>query len=234
MADALKDWRKETRKRLIAERVALEETQRQCRDKAISQRLHQYFANMAGHTIGFCWPHQAEYDAREWVAAMLQKGAKAALPVVVEKKAPLVFRRWVPGTAMMAGEYGIPVPANNETVAPSILIAPLNGFDEQGYRLGYGSGYFDRTLATLHPKPVVIGIGYEQARLATIEPQPHDIAMDFIVTEAAIYQVRDGKLAIIDEANESGERHQYSSPPCYAHEVDPAYFGDVSPKDNTD
>ena len=69
---------------------------------------------------------------------------------------------------------------------PTALLVPLVGFDRRGYRLGYGGGYYDRTLATMHPKPLTIGIGYDLGRLETIHPQPHDIPMDAIVTEAGV------------------------------------------------
>ncbi|MBL8584642.1 MAG: 5-formyltetrahydrofolate cyclo-ligase, partial [Rhizobiaceae bacterium] len=67
-------------------------------------------------------------------------------------------------------------------IRPDIVIAPLVGFDESGYRLGYGGGFFDRTLATMAPRPRAIGVGYAECGLSTIYPQPHDIAMNLIVT----------------------------------------------------
>ena len=82
------------------------------------------------------------------------------------------------------GVWNIPVPrANAKIVLPDVVIAPLVGFDPSCYRLGYGGGFFDRTLAVLHTAPRVFGVGYSQAALATIYPQPHDIPMDVVVTE---------------------------------------------------
>ena len=83
-------------------------------------------------------------------------------------------------------------------VIPKAAIVPLNGFDLEGYRLGYGGGYFDRTLAALEQKPLTLGVGFEIGRLSTIYPQPHDIPMDFIVTEASLYAVEAGKLERVE------------------------------------
>lgn len=136
--------------------------------------------------IGFYWPIRGEYDARKLVAALIDRGAHAAMPVVVEKSAPLIFRDWHPGTRMANGFWDIPVPAEGEPVIPTALLVPLVGFDDRGYRLGYGGGYYDRTLASLPAKPFAIGVGYELSHLGTIYPQPHDIPMSAIVTEGRV------------------------------------------------
>ena len=77
---------------------------------------------------------------------------------------------------------------------PDAILMPLNGFDEAGYRLGYGGGYFDRSLAALSPRPQAVGVGFELARVPSIRPQAHDLPMDFIVTESGIFQVEAGRL----------------------------------------
>jgi 5-formyltetrahydrofolate cyclo-ligase len=84
---------------------------------------------------------------------------------------------------MVQGVWKIPVPADGPEVVPDVALAPVVGWDGAGYRLGYGGGYFDRTLAALAPSPLTIGVGLYAARVPTIFPQPHDIAMDVIVTE---------------------------------------------------
>ena len=110
------------------------------------------------------------------------RGMRVALPVVVAKGMPLVFREWHPRAHLEPGVWNIPVPADGEEVTPTVVIAPLVGFDDDAYRLGYGGGFFDRTLAALCPRPLIIGVGHSLGRLATIYPQPHDIPMDWIVT----------------------------------------------------
>jgi 5,10-methenyltetrahydrofolate synthetase len=87
-----------------------------------------------------------------------------------------------------------------QAVTPGALLIPPIGFDAQGYRLGYGGGYFDRTLASLDPQPLKIGVAFELSRIETIRPQPHDIPMDFIVTEAGIHRVGPGGLQRVERA----------------------------------
>jgi 5,10-methenyltetrahydrofolate synthetase len=111
-----------------------------------------------------------------------------------------VFREWWPGVAMTKRVFDLPVPDGTAVVQPQALLIPLVGFDERGFRLGYGGGYFDRTLAAQAIQPLRIGIGFELSRMPTIHPQPHDVAMDFIVTEAGIYSVGTSGLERIDAA----------------------------------
>jgi 5,10-methenyltetrahydrofolate synthetase len=98
---------------------------------------------------------------------------------------------------MKAGMYNIPVPDNTDLVKVGTLVIPMIGFDTRGFRLGYGGGYFDRTLVAMNPRPLAIGVAFEILRLEDTHPQPHDIPMDFIVTEAGIYRVSAAGLAPI-------------------------------------
>ena len=179
-------WRKAKRVALIERRLAMTAATRAARSDAITAALHQVLASCSGRLIGFYWPFKGEYDPRPLVRTLHAGGARLALPVVVEKARPMVFREWWPGAPMTHGVWNIPVPAAGEPVAPDLLLVPLVGFDERRFRLGYGGGYYDRTLASLPFRPRTIGIGFELARIATIHPQPHDIAMDVIVTEARV------------------------------------------------
>jgi 5,10-methenyltetrahydrofolate synthetase len=104
--------------------------------------------------------------------------------VVIKKNASLEFRTWHPGTKMDLGVYDIPYPAAGAAVAPDALLVAMVGFDRQGYRLGYGGGYYDRSLAALAPRPLAIGICFALGELASIQPLPHDIPMDHVVTES--------------------------------------------------
>src|SRR5919202_3542481 len=114
--------------------------------------------------IGFCWPYKGEFDARFAVRRWREQGACAALPEVVEKKGPLRFSKWWPGAPMRPGVYDIPVPDGTEVLAPDVAIVPMNAFDERGYRLGYGGGFFDRTLAACERRVIAIGVSYEILR----------------------------------------------------------------------
>ena len=108
------------------------------------------------------------------------------MPVVVAPNAPMNFRTWTPSSAMDSDRHGMPIPASGQTVVPDIVLLPLVAFDPQGFRLGYGGGYFDRTLAVLVPRPLTIGVGFELARVANIRPQAHDLPLDAVVTEAGV------------------------------------------------
>lgn len=201
-------WRRRKRPELIAARKALAREDRAAHDRAIDNRLESAFAAIGGLTVGFCWPIAAEPEPRFAVQRWRQMGSRAALPVVVAPRTPLEFRKWWPGAPMQAGVYGIPYPVDTEPVTLDAALIPVNGFDAGGYRLGYGGGYFDRTLAGYSVKPICIGLGYELAGLETIHSQPHDVPMDFVVTEAAIRaRVNDGLLAM--DADEAG-RHLHS------------------------
>lgn len=184
-------WRKAERHRLLAERAAMAVEVRHDASHAIADHLDRVladrFASLQGLTISAWWPIKAELNLRTWLAGLAARGAQAALPVVVIQSAPLIFRPWTPETRMERGFWSIPVPAEGAEVTPDITLAPVVGWDAQGYRLGYGGGYFDRTLAALSPRPCAIGIGLDAARLRTIFPQPHDIPMQVIVTETGTH-----------------------------------------------
>lgn len=188
-ARAVAVWRSAVRERLRAERAALSVEARRVKAMALAEHLDFFLAsevgNVTGRVVSGYWPIKGELDLRPWLTSLNERGAVVALPVVETLKSPLVFRRWSPGTRMERGHWGIPVPPSDaERLIPTFCLAPFVGWDEEGYRLGYGGGYFDRTLAALSTRPMVVGVGLQSARLATIFPQPHDIPMSAIVTEA--------------------------------------------------
>jgi len=106
---------------------------------------------------------------------------------VVGADAPLAFSAWQAGAELVDDAYGIPVPARFEVVVPEVVLVPLNAFDAAGYRLGYGGGFFDRTLAALRPAPVSVGLGFELGRVPSIRPEAHDMPLDWIVTERGTF-----------------------------------------------
>ncbi len=180
----VRPWRKARRAELIAARIAAGPRRRRAWDAAITAQIMQGVPNLEWLLVGFYWPFKGEYDVRSIARKLHARGTRLALPVVVEKGRPLEFREWAPDARLVPGVWGIPVPADGRIVEPDALLVPLVGFDPEGFRLGYGGGYYDRTLAAMRKKPLTIGIGFELAALATIHPQPHDIPMDAIVTEA--------------------------------------------------
>lgn len=179
-------WRRSERQRLIALRLALAPEERQRCAAAIEKNLAELLAKLSGTTIGFYWPIKGEFDPVPLAERCGREGRIIALPAAIAPGAALEYRAWRLGDAMEPGRHSIPEPRERRLVQPDILVVPLVGFDEERHRLGYGGGYFDRTLAALSPRPVTIGVGYEAAVLPTIYPQPHDVALDFIATEARV------------------------------------------------
>jgi 5-formyltetrahydrofolate cyclo-ligase len=179
-------WRREERDRLIAERRALGAEFRRRWSEAIERRLAALLGGLPARTIGFYSPHKGEFDPLPVAEAMIAQGRIAALPAITDRRGPLEYRAWQPGAEVERGAYGIPAPKAGALLRPDIVVVPLLGFDSANYRLGYGGGYFDRTIAALAPRPVTIGVGFEQGRIATIFPQDHDIALDFIVSETVL------------------------------------------------
>lgn len=190
----LSEWRKHQRKQLIAAREAISDEVHQQWSQAISDFLKQGFPKLQKMTIGIYWPFRGEYDPRLIAEYFRQQGATLALPEIINKNEPLCFREWLPDAPMKNGAHNIPVPAEARTVRVDAVFVPMVGFDRHGYRLGYGSGYFDRTLATYQPQPLTIGIAFEILRLENIHPQPHDIAMHYVVTEAGIFHTQNHAL----------------------------------------
>jgi 5-formyltetrahydrofolate cyclo-ligase len=182
-------WRKLERATLLRERTNMSLEYHRRYSAGILGRLAPLMSDVAAKIVGFYWPFRREINLLPFVEGLMAKGAKAALPVVVEKAKPLEFRLWEPGDPMEPGPYNIPQPAQGAPVVqPECLLVSLVGFDGAGFRLGYGGGYYDRTLAATRSRPRTIGVGFECARLSTIHPLDHDIPMDVIVTEREIFE----------------------------------------------
>jgi 5-formyltetrahydrofolate cyclo-ligase len=182
----LRAWRRSERQRLLALRLGAPPNERRPWGKVIEARLRSLLACRPGAIVGVYWPFQGEFDPRPLIGWLIADGGTVALPAVVDKKGPLEYRSWKPGEPLVNGVWDIPVPANRDIVIPTAVLAPLVGFDRECYRLGYGGGYFDRTLAALSPRPLAIGVGFELSQIATIFPQSFDVPMDIVVTEARI------------------------------------------------
>ncbi|MGH8518916.1 MAG: 5-formyltetrahydrofolate cyclo-ligase [Panacagrimonas sp.] len=215
---ALKAWRRSERERLIAARLAITPEMLDSWRRRMDGYLERSFPGLAGRRLAFCWPIKGEYDARHLARTLRERGALTALPVVLAPKTPLIFREWHPGIELAKGPLDIPYPVNSPQLAPDAVLLPMNGWDPKGYRLGYGGGFFDRTLANLTKPPLLIGVSYELAKMDTIQPQSWDIPMDFVVTERGVYRRDPEGLAYLGEP-QAGEPSALSSPVCYADEV---------------
>jgi 5,10-methenyltetrahydrofolate synthetase len=190
---------------MVTARLALPPATLEAYRSHIDRHIEAGFPDLHAGVVAFCWPYRNEYDARFLARRLRERGAVTALPVVVAARTPLVFREWHPGVKLARGVYDIPYPAEGPAVHPTSVLVPMNAFDGAGYRLGYGGGFFDRTLAALVDRPRVIGVSYELARIPTIRPQSWDVPMDFVVTERGVYVRRNGRLVTFS-ARESSRR----------------------------
>lgn len=189
-------WRKAERERLIARRLQLAPDDRAARTQAIIHALDTLIPPAPATIVSVYWPIRGEPDLRPWMQTLDARGLRIALPVALAPRQRLEFHEWRPNAPLARGLWKIPYPAEGAKVTPTVVIAPVVGFDEQCYRLGYGGGFFDRTLAALRPQPMAIGVGYSVAAVATIYPQPHDIPMDRVVTETKILERASGFKSI--------------------------------------
>jgi 5-formyltetrahydrofolate cyclo-ligase len=182
--------RRALRDHALAARLALPDGARAALTERLEAHLDGLVARLAPRVLAFCWPYRGEPDLRAWICRWLAAGhgRVAALPVVLQKDAPMLFRPWTPGMEMIFDRHGIPHPPAGDALVPDVVLVPCNAFDAAGFRLGYGGGYFDRTLALI--EPVAVGVGFELGRADSVYPQPHDRPMQWIVTEAGAFPAR--------------------------------------------
>jgi 5,10-methenyltetrahydrofolate synthetase len=183
-------WRRAERVRLAGLREELGQAGRAQVSDRIGKHLQRVLIERGvgrGCILSGYWPIKAEPNLRPTLVDLHRAGVTIALPVVETRAAPLVFRHWAPETRLVRGNCNIPVPPPGaEVLTPDIALAPCLGWTADCYRLGWGGGYFDRTLAALTRRPITIGIALSAARLPTIFPQPHDIPLDLILTEDGV------------------------------------------------
>lgn len=144
-----------------------------------------------GTVVAGYWPLGSELDVRPLMNHLAAAGADLVLPVTRTPDLPLEFRRWRPGDGLHKGAHGVMQPDSSAPVAiPTILLVPLLAFDGDGWRLGYGAGYYDRTLAELRgrmpvPPVLAVGIAYAAQEVAALPHHGGDQRLDGVVTERA-------------------------------------------------
>lgn len=200
-----------TRKALIESRLNMPD--RLARADLLQRVMRIWLVGSPHEVIGAYWPIKGEFDplpalyrwqedailaqdspskqaldpeeraqlATESIASRSPR--KIGLPVVNKRDKTLTFHAWYPGCPMEEDAYGIPKPKGTEVIVPTLLFVPCVGFGPGGYRLGYGGGFYDRTLATLQPRPVTVGLCYSHGWLPDMEPEPHDIPLDALLNE---------------------------------------------------
>jgi 5-formyltetrahydrofolate cyclo-ligase len=173
------------RQTLLAARDVLAPDVRAHNDFAIGKQLISWVDTHPVQTLGVYWPIRNEPDLHAVYADIAARGIRLALPVVVAKDIALKFLVWAPGDALTKDRMGIPTPTSSKLeVQPDALLVPCVGFNAALIRLGYGKGFYDRTLAR-SPRPVAIGIAYALSQ-AVFDGAPHDVALDVVITESTI------------------------------------------------
>jgi 5-formyltetrahydrofolate cyclo-ligase len=170
--------------KLLADRQVIAVEVRNEWNAALCARLIAWSEMHPVQTLGVYWPIRGEPDLRSSYVELAARGMRLALPVIADRNAPLRFIEWKPGDALTKDMLGVAVPEAGTEVKPDALLIPCVGFNEQRFRLGYGGGFYDRTLA-VQPRPIAIGISYACAR-AAFDADAHDIALDAVITETGL------------------------------------------------
>ena len=156
---------------------------------ALARRVLLEVPTAPGDVAAGYWPDDGEIDPRPLMGAWAERGIALALPAVVERAAPPVYRRWNPGEPLQPDRVGIPAPAASApSVLPDLVLCPLVAFDAACRRLGRGGGYIDRALATLGAGVRVVGLAWEQQRADRVPVAAHDQSLDLVVTERRVYR----------------------------------------------
>ena len=180
------------RKRLVRERLELPD--RLARADMLQRVMRIWLVGRQDTVIGAYWPIKGEFDPLPALHRWKEDGElldqpqlrRIGLPVVDKLHKTLKFHAWYPGCPMEEDAYGIPKPKDTEVIQPTLLFVPCVGYGIGGYRLGYGGGFYDRTLAQLEPRPFTVGLGYTNAFLADFEPEPHDMPLDAILNDNGV------------------------------------------------
>ena len=180
------------RRQLKAERLAM--TDRHQRSVHLQEVLRVWLVSRPETSIGAYWPIKGEFDALpalfRWTEGEAY-GRLIGLPVMDRETKQLAFHVWHPGCPMEDDAYGIPKPKGTQQFDPELLLVPCIGFGDNGKRLGYGGGFYDRTLAALAPRPFTVGIGYAHGYVPWLEAEPHDVPLDAMITEDGVFWQRE-------------------------------------------
>lgn len=178
-------FRRAERARLLTWRSALSREHIATVSRAICARLPTVLAHHLPATIAFYWPLDDEIDLRPLLPHLIERGCRLALPIVEQRGAPLVFGEYTPGAPLTVSSWGLSEPIDAPRVVPTVVLVPTVGFDRSRHRLGHGGGYYDRTLARLDVPTFCVA--FAGAEIPTIHPLPHDVPVDFVITEGAIF-----------------------------------------------
>ena len=188
MVDALIEEAKAAlRNRARAARASLDHGERADAAVAAAQHFFNAVPLQAGDVVAAYWRIRDELDCQPILVKLMDSNQKVVLPVVVGPEQPLDLRVWEPGASLYESGFGTLAPSDLAPRAePDIVLMPLLGFDARGTRLGYGGGYYDRTLTRLSKRPRLVGLAFAAQELDRIPREPHDVPLDMIVTEAGV------------------------------------------------
>ena len=177
------------RRKLIAARLALGD--RLERAVQLQSALRVWLVGRQERSIGAYWPIKGEFDPLpalyRWAEGAPEGiTRRIGLPVADRETGSLRFHVWYPGCPMELDAYDIPKPKDTEEFAPEVLVVPCLGFGPGGVRLGYGGGFFDRTLASIEPRPVTVGVSYTHGFLPLLRSGPNDVELDAMLTEDGV------------------------------------------------
>jgi 5-formyltetrahydrofolate cyclo-ligase len=182
----------ESRVAALARRDALSVQERADGALALAARMPPLDVTPSTIVAGYA-PIRSEIDPMQLMQAFAARGAALAMPVISARNVSLVFRRWTPGDALVRGAFGISEPsATASEVVPDIVLVPLAAFDRVGHRIGYGAGYYDRTLAWLrqHKTIIAIGLAFGVQEIPQVPALSHDVRLDYVLTEADLFGFR--------------------------------------------
>lgn len=182
--------------RALAQRAAFPHSERPAAAKAAAEHFFAAFTLAPGAIIAAYWPIRDELDCRPVLTRLMDAGQPVCLPVVNGDDEPLELRLWEEGAALYPSGFGTLAPADSAPVVePDYVLMPLLGFDARGTRLGYGGGYYDRTLAALSHLPKLVGFAFSRQELEHVPREAHDVPLDAVVTEAGVRRFRAGAPA---------------------------------------
>ncbi len=176
----------------LAKRDALSGAQRDAAAQALASRGLPFDITRGAIVAGYS-PIRSEIDPTPLMRVLAEQGAHLALPVIVARDAPLIFRAWSPGDQLRRGPLGILEPPPDAVeVVPDVLLVPLAAFDRLGHRIGYGAGHYDRSLARLRPlkATMAVGVAFGLQEINAVPMQPHDVALDYVLTETQSFDFR--------------------------------------------
>lgn len=180
------------RERLIQQRLDL--PNRLQLSEQLQRVMRFWLVDREDTVIGAYWPIKGEFDPLPALHRWKEDGElleqpqlrRIALPVINKEHKTLTFHAWYPGCPMEDDAYGIPKPKDTELVTPTLLFVPCVGYGPGGYRLGYGGGFYDRTLAALEPHPFTVGLGFTYGFVEDLLPDVHDVPLDAILNDNGV------------------------------------------------